>query len=99
MANPWGATSSTLRPDYITAPELAVDGEIEHRQITKSTTNLQHRPDRPDVFRPQRRFGTKQLALVLGVQRGGSMCRHAAGICFWGTPVASLAVNSDNVSV
>jgi hypothetical protein len=47
-----GCNIFDLEADYITAPEFAVDGEIEHRHITKSTTNLQHRPDRPDVLRP-----------------------------------------------
>jgi len=41
-----------LEADDITAPELAVDGEIEHRKIAKSTGDLQHGSDRPDVLRP-----------------------------------------------
>jgi hypothetical protein len=42
--------------DDITAPELAVDGEIEHCKVANLTVNLQHSPDRPDMFGSKRRF-------------------------------------------
>ena len=37
--------------DEIAAPELAVDGEIEHREIAFSTLQLKPYPDCPDILR------------------------------------------------
>src|SRR6516164_10388 len=39
------------QPDEIAAPELAVDGEIEHREIAFSTLQLKPYPDCPDILR------------------------------------------------
>ena len=58
---------------YIAATQLAIDREIEERQIPRATRKLQPRPDRPDVLRLERWFRSDQLALVPGSasQRGG----------------------------
>lgn len=53
-----------LEADDIAASELAVDGKIEHGKIACSALDLQLGPDRPDVLRPQRRFGAEQFALI-----------------------------------
>jgi hypothetical protein len=39
------------QPEEIAAPELAVDGEIEHREIAFSTLRLEPHPDCPDILR------------------------------------------------
>jgi hypothetical protein len=45
-----------LKSDDIAASELAVDGQIEHGQITRSLLDLELGPDRPNVFLPQGQF-------------------------------------------
>jgi hypothetical protein len=55
-----------LESDDIAASQLAVDGQIEHRQITRSLLDLELGPDRPDVFLPQGRLGPYQLSFVPG---------------------------------
>jgi hypothetical protein len=57
--------------DDITTPQLAVDGQIEHGQITDSLVDLELGPDRPDVFLSQRRLGSNQLPFVPGYPPGG----------------------------
>ena len=49
--------------DDITTPQLAVDGQIEHGQITDSLVDLELGPDRPDVFLSQRRLGSTSFPL------------------------------------
>jgi hypothetical protein len=47
---------SDLRPiDRVSARQLAIDGQIEHRQIARPSFDLQLGPDRPDVLWPERR--------------------------------------------
>jgi hypothetical protein len=50
--------------DDIATTQLAVDGEIEQRQVALAVSHLKLGADRPDVFWPQRRLGSGQLALV-----------------------------------
>src|SRR5215467_6034624 len=49
-----------LKGNDITAAQLAVDGQVEHRQVSGATLYLQSRPYRPDVFRSERRLRTDQ---------------------------------------
>jgi hypothetical protein len=53
--------------DDIAAPQLAVDCEIEHRQIARPAAHLQSGTDRPNMFWPQRRLLADELALVPGL--------------------------------
>jgi len=57
-----------LDPDGndITAAKLAVDRQIEHREVASAAFNPELRPDRPDVFWSQRRLCPCQLAFVPG---------------------------------
>jgi hypothetical protein len=41
-----------LKSDNIAASQLAVDGQIEHRQIADPLLDLELGPDRPDVLLP-----------------------------------------------
>src|SRR5262249_49518037 len=50
----------------ITRSQLAVDGEVEERQLSRTEADLQSYPDRPDIFQLQRSFLPHQLALVPG---------------------------------
>src|SRR5580700_884209 len=50
--------------DNIAAAQLAVDGEIEQCQVAFALCHLKFGADRPDVFWPQWRLGSGQLALV-----------------------------------
>ena len=43
-----------LEADDITASELAVDGEIEHCQVSNATFDLELGPYRPDIFGSER---------------------------------------------
>ncbi len=52
--------------DDVAAAKLAVDRQIEHREVANSAFDLELRPDRPDMFRSQRRLASCQLAFVLG---------------------------------
>src|ERR1700716_3441135 len=52
--------------DDVTAAKLAVDCQIEHREVANSAFDLKLRPDRPDMFRPQRRLLPRQLAFFSG---------------------------------
>src|SRR6202030_2963114 len=60
----------------ITAAQLAVDGEVEHRQVPGASLDLQLGPDRPDMLWPQRGLcSNNQLAFVPGRTFGGSRNR------------------------
>jgi hypothetical protein len=41
-----------LQSDEIAASQLAVDGKIEYRQITRPLLNLEFGPDSPDMLLP-----------------------------------------------
>jgi hypothetical protein len=53
--------------DDITTPQLAVDCQIEHRQVSRPPLNLQSGTDRPNMFWPQRWLLSDELALVPGL--------------------------------
>src|SRR3954469_17571840 len=48
----------------IAAAKLAVDRQIEHGEVSDAAFNLKLRPDRPDMFGPQWRLCSRQLALI-----------------------------------
>src|SRR5437868_5543014 len=50
----------------VAAAKLAVDRDIEERQIASSAGDLKPGPDRPDVFGLEWRFGARELPLVPG---------------------------------
>src|ERR1700688_176134 len=50
--------------DNIATAQLAIDGEIEQCQVAFALCHLKFGADRPDVFWPQWRLGSGQLALV-----------------------------------
>ena len=56
----------------IAATQLAVDGEVEHSQVTGLSLNQQPGPDRPNVLWSQWRFRPNQLALVPGRAAGAA---------------------------
>jgi len=53
-----------LERDDIAPTQLAIDRQIEHRQIARTSLYLQLGADRPYVLRSQRGLGTDQLAFV-----------------------------------
>lgn len=59
--------------DDITAAQLAIDRQIEEREVALLALDLQLGPDQPDVARSQWRFGAAELALVPGLAAGGSL--------------------------
>jgi uncharacterized protein YbjT (DUF2867 family) len=52
--------------DQIATAQLAVDRQVEQRQVALPVLDLQLGPDRPNVARSQRRFGADYLAFVPG---------------------------------
>jgi hypothetical protein len=62
------AGGDILDPDSndVTAAKLAVDCQIEHREVANSAFDLELCPDRPDMFRSQWRLCPGQLAFVPG---------------------------------
>ena len=61
-----------LERDDITASQLAVDGEIEHRQVSSTSFDLEFGPDRPDMLWPQRSFAPISLPLFQAVRLGAA---------------------------
>jgi hypothetical protein len=55
-----------LQRDDIAAAQLAVDSEIEHRQIAHAPVHLELGADRPNVLGPQWRLRANQLAPIPG---------------------------------
>jgi hypothetical protein len=53
-----------FEPNEVAAPELAVNGEIEHRKISFAAFQSEPDPDRPDILRLQRALLTDQASLV-----------------------------------
>jgi hypothetical protein len=53
-----------LWSDEITASELAIDGEIEQREVTRSLLELEPHPNCPDIFRLQRTLLPGETPLV-----------------------------------
>jgi hypothetical protein len=50
--------------DDITTSKLAVDGKIEHCQISNATFDLELCPYRPDIFGSERRIRTDKCSLI-----------------------------------
>src|ERR1700738_259894 len=63
-----------LDRDDVTAAQIAVDRQIEHGEVPSAGFDLEFSPDRPDVFRSQRRLCSGHLALIPGhsLMRRGS---------------------------
>jgi hypothetical protein len=53
--------------DDIAPPQLAVDCQIEHRQIARPSVHLQSGADRPNMFWPQWWLLADELALIPGL--------------------------------
>jgi hypothetical protein len=53
-----------LQPDQIAAAELAVDGQIEHRQVTDPLLALEMETDGPDLLGLEGRLGPNKTSLV-----------------------------------
>jgi hypothetical protein len=64
------ADVSDAQLDQVTRSKLAVDGEVEQRQITVTTSELQADPDRLDLFELERRFLSYELSFVPGFANG-----------------------------
>src|ERR1700736_2276762 len=64
------ADVSDAKPDQVTGSKLAVDGEVEQRQLAVTIGELQADPNRPDLFELKRRFLTYKLSLVPGCANG-----------------------------
>jgi hypothetical protein len=60
------ADSDVIDPkaDEIAAAKLAVDGEVEHRQIAFAVLDLKSDTNGPDLFRPKRALLANETALV-----------------------------------
>ena len=53
-----------LQTNKVAAPKLAVDGQIEQREVAKTSGNLQARSDRPDLPRMKGAFLADETSLV-----------------------------------
>jgi len=53
----------------VAAAQLAVDSNVEQRQVSKAVLPLLVEADRPDLLRLQRWFGSNERALVPGNHR------------------------------
>jgi hypothetical protein len=56
--------------DQAAGSKLAVDGEVEQRQLAPKVGELKADPHRPDLFELKRRFLTYELSLVPGLAIG-----------------------------
>jgi hypothetical protein len=56
-----------LQCNNIAGPELAIDGQVEHRKIARSSLCLEFAPDGSDMFGPQRRFSSCKFSFVPGL--------------------------------
>jgi hypothetical protein len=52
------------KADEVAAAKLAVDGEVEHRQIAFAALHLKSNTNGPDLFRPQETLLANERALV-----------------------------------
>jgi hypothetical protein len=64
------ADVSSAQPHQVTGSKLAVDGEVEQRQLAATVGELQADSDRPDLFELKRRFLTYKLSFVPGFANG-----------------------------
>src|ERR1700740_2993515 len=53
-----------FEPNEVVARELAVNGQIEHREIAFAALQLEPHPDRPDILRLQGALLIDQASLV-----------------------------------
>jgi hypothetical protein len=60
-----------FEPNEVAAPELAVNGQIDHREIAFAALQLEPHPDRPDVLRLPGPLLTDQRPLFHGSRRRG----------------------------
>src|SRR5262245_6416442 len=64
---PAGCNVLDPKCDDIAAPQLAIDCQIEHCQVSRPSLHLQSGTDRPNMFWPQRWLLADELALVPGL--------------------------------
>jgi len=76
------ADVSDAQPDQVTGSKLAVDGEVEQRQLAVTIGELQADPNRPDLFELKRRFLTYKLSPVPGFANG---CRSSERVPWAGS--------------
>ena len=65
---PWGDVANA-KIDEVAAAQLAVDGEIEHRQISNLMGVLKMNVDSPDILGLERRLLLNQASFVPGFPR------------------------------
>jgi len=63
------ADVADLQRSQVAGPELAVDAEIEERELARPFFHLQSQPDRPDVLGFERGLLPNEFALVPGHAR------------------------------
>jgi hypothetical protein len=80
------AASSGFRPKKtdalsheIAAPQLAVDGKVEEREVAPTRLKLKSNADCPDFFGAQRALLTNEAALVPWVFGKADKCRDRSG--------------------
>jgi hypothetical protein len=62
------------KADEVAAAKLAVDGEVEHRQIAFAALHLKSNTNGPNLFRPQKTLLANEMALV--------PCNAGSAVCF-----------------
>jgi len=62
--------------DQIAAPQLAVDCQVEEREVAQVLSQLQADADRPDLLKLQGRLLANELAPVLGAMRRSRCVRR-----------------------
>ena len=83
-----------LQADDDAASQLAIDGQIEHRKIARSSFDLQFAPNRPNVFGPSGGFAPVSLPLLQGSRREAWAtrslgCRMVVILCCRGSPACT----------
>jgi hypothetical protein len=73
-----------LEPNEVAALQLAVNGQIEHREITFAVLQLEPHPDRSHVLRLQRALLTDQTSLVPRLAASGGIFGFPWG---WSPPM------------
>src|SRR5262245_51309058 len=71
--------------DEIASAQLAVDGQIEHRQVAHSPLELELGPNAPDVLWSKRLFCSNQFALIPGLALGYPLGRSFHSLA-WSSP-------------
>jgi hypothetical protein len=57
--------------DNVAPTQLAIDGQVEHRQVTNPTVDLELGPDGPNMLQSQWRLGAMRLPLFHGARLEG----------------------------